>query len=213
MLSMIFFKKALIVLLKDGPIVFIKKIINFRSYISSDQYNSSINKQYLIWYKKHFPTQQELNLQKKDGLKFHIRPKISILVPTFNTPKEFLQECLQSIIKQSYDNWELCICDDASSNEKIRTIITEYSKKDKRIKYIFRETNGHISAASNDCLKLATGDFVGMLDHDDFLWPNALYEVVKNIYWSLGIKSVQEQVLDKFLQQNHFTFQSTNEHQ
>jgi len=174
-------RKALIVLLRDGPVVFIKKSLNFFIYISRAKYSEKINKQYRVWFKKHWPSKEELIKQKKILATFKFNPKISIITPTYNTPIDHLRECIESVKNQSYDNWELCLCDDASSEKQVRRLLEEYAEKDKRIKTYFRDKNGHISQASNDALRLATGEYIGLLDHDDFLWPNALYEVLKAI--------------------------------
>ncbi len=108
-------------------------------------------------------------------------PLISILMPTYNTPEAYLRDCIESIIIQSYPNWELCVADDSSSDKKVVAVIKEYRDKDPRIKLVERGANGHISEASNSALEIARGEFVGLMDHDDVLWPNALYEVVKVI--------------------------------
>lgn len=134
---------------------------------------------YRKWLALNYPSKKILLQQYKNSKNFKINPKISLLIPTYNTPEKFLRECIESVINQSYQNFELCIADDASTDPKVRVIIEEYADKDKRIKYVFREQNGHISLASNSALELATGEYVGLLDHDDILWPNALYEVVK----------------------------------
>ncbi len=109
------------------------------------------------------------------------KPKISILVPVYNPPLSFLHDAIKSVINQLYDNWELCIADDCSPNPQIKRLLSAYAMKDPRIKVKFRETNGHISAASNSALELATGEYVLLLDHDDLLTPNCLFEVVKHI--------------------------------
>ncbi|MBI2040304.1 glycosyltransferase family 2 protein [Candidatus Microgenomates bacterium] len=166
--------KAVYVLLWQGPKVFRQKVR--RQDILQD-YNAYINTQYLKWFQKNYPSKQEF--RKQQAIKFKYQPKISIITPTFNTPEKFLRDCIESVLNQSYFNWELCICDDASTNSNVKKIIKNYAKKDSRIKYIFRETNGHISEASNSALSLATGEFIAFLDHDDLLWPNALFEIVK----------------------------------
>ncbi len=164
------------ILATEGP----KGVINrLKSSQEQHLYYLQVNQQYQLWLKKHYPTESNLREQRKKQKNFKYRPKISIITPTYNTPEKFLRECIESVINQTYDNWELCLVDDASPNPKVREIIKEYAKKDKRIKYKFRRKNGHICRASNDALKLATGEFIGLLDHDDILWPNALYEVVK----------------------------------
>lgn len=112
---------------------------------------------------------------------FSRRPKISILMPTYNTPEEWLRKAIDSVLGQIYQEWELCIADDASTEPHVRSILKEYEEKNHRIKVTFRETNGHIAKASNDALSLATGDFVALLDHDDELSPHALYMIANEV--------------------------------
>jgi glycosyltransferase involved in cell wall biosynthesis len=102
------------------------------------------------------------------------RPMISVLMPTYNTPEKWLIAAIESVRRQLYDNWELCIADDASKEPHVRKILERYQKKDPRIKVVIRETNGHISAASNAALALAHGEFIALLDHDDEIRPHAL---------------------------------------
>ncbi|CAD5961560.1 hypothetical protein PCC9214_03222 [Planktothrix tepida] len=99
-------------------------------------------------------------------------------MPVYNPPEIFLREAIESVLNQSYPHWEFCIADDASPSLHIKHILEEYQQQDSRIKVIFRTQNGHISATSNSALELATGEFIGLLDHDDVLTPDALYEVV-----------------------------------
>lgn len=108
-------------------------------------------------------------------------PLISILMPTYNTKEKWLKAAIQSVQKQVYSNWELCIADDASTDANIKRLLQQYQQQDERIKVIFREQNGHISAASNSALELVTGDYVALLDHDDELTPHALYWVVEEL--------------------------------
>lgn len=136
---------------------------------------------YLKWIKQNYPKKSELIRQTKEQLKLKNRPLISILVPTYNTNIPHLKACIESVISQTYDNWQLCLADDASSNAEVRELLEEYAQKDKRIDNVFRKTNGHICEASNSAFALAKGKYIALLDHDDVLWPNALYEVVKLI--------------------------------
>jgi len=136
------------------------------------------DRQYQVWFAHHWPTSNELKTQSKKSNKFEYQPLISIVVPTYNTDINFLEACIESVQNQSYSNWQLCLADDASTDPEVRRIIEDYARKDSRIVYTFREKNGHISMASNSALELAGGEFVGLLDHDDVLWPNALFEVV-----------------------------------
>lgn len=110
---------------------------------------------------------------------FDYNPLISILIPVYNINREYLSECIDSILAQTYDNFEVCLVDDHSTNQETIDTLNDYLKKDSRIKVHFREENGHISNATNDALKMAKGEFVGLVDNDDLLTKNALSEVVK----------------------------------
>jgi len=112
---------------------------------------------------------------------FSHKPLISVVMPTYNPKPEWLIEVIESVRKQIYPHWELCIADDASTDKAIRPILERYAKEDSRIKAVFREKNGHISAASNSALKLATGEWVALLDHDDLLSEHALFWVANAI--------------------------------
>lgn len=101
-------------------------------------------------------------------------PVISVVMPVYNPAEIYLRACLDSVLAQSYPHWELCIADDRSPKEHVQCVLREYEAKDSRIKVVYREQNGHISAASNSALDIATGDFVALLDHDDSLPEHAL---------------------------------------
>ena len=131
---------------------------------------------YQIWINKNEPDEEELEKQK--NTKFDINPKISIIIPMFNTPEKFFEELVDELIEQTYPNWELCLADGSpEKNEKLEKIY----KKDKRIKYKFIGKNKGISGNTNAALELATGDFIALLDHDDLLPRFSLYEIVKCI--------------------------------
>lgn len=110
---------------------------------------------------------------------FPYKPKISIAVPVYNVDEKWLRVCVDSLKKQFYSNWELCIADDASTQTHIRPLLEKMMAEDDRIKVVFRTENGHISEATNSALGICTGDYIGFMDNDDELAPNALYEVVK----------------------------------
>ena len=118
-----------------------------------------------------------LNLQKN----FVNKPLISIIIPVYNPPIEFFKKALDSVINQIYNNWEICIADDFSTDEEVKIIIEEYRKKHSNIKVTYRTENGHISKASNSALELASGEYSLLFDQDDELRENALYEIVKLI--------------------------------
>ncbi|HEY0662664.1 MAG TPA: glycosyltransferase family 2 protein [Lysobacter sp.] len=108
-------------------------------------------------------------------------PRISLIVPVYETPERWLRACLDSVLRQAYPHWELCIADDASPSERVREVLREYERRDPRIRVAYRDQNGHISEASNSALARATGEFVGLLDHDDELRPHSLLEMAEAI--------------------------------
>lgn len=134
---------------------------------------------YAEWYEENKPTAEELANQKTH--KFAYEPKFSIIVPTYNTPIEFLRGMIDSVLEQTYSNWELCIGDGSEGNKELEVILEEYAKKDKRIKYKILEKNFGIAGNTNGALELATGEYVGLFDHDDLLTQNALYEITKTL--------------------------------
>lgn len=104
-------------------------------------------------------------------------PKISVVMPVYNPPLEFLEMAIASVVNQVYQNWELCIADDCSTEAGVAEILKKWAQKDSRIHIAFRPENGNISAATNSAGALATGDFILFLDNDDELTPDALGEV------------------------------------
>ena len=137
---------------------------------------SEEERRYLKWIKQNEPDKNELEQQKNE--KFEIMPKISIVVPVYNTPEKFFDELVKSLQNQTYSNWELCLAD--GSPESLE-FMKKYPQKDERIKYKVIGENKGISGNTNEALTLATGDFIGLLDHDDLLPAFSLYEVVKAI--------------------------------
>ena len=113
-------------------------------------------------------------------LELQHQPMFSIVMPTYNTPKKFLQAAVQSVIGQIYPFWELCIADDHSSAPTIDAL-KQIQALDPRIKIVFRQTNGHISEATNSALSIATGSHICFMDHDDLLTPDALYQMALRI--------------------------------
>ncbi|MDQ0890937.1 glycosyltransferase involved in cell wall biosynthesis [Paenibacillus sp. V4I9] len=115
----------------------------------------------------------------KDMTNFTYKPLISVIVPVYNVDEIWLVKCIESVRNQLYTNWELCVADDASPKPHIREVLQKYEKLDERIMVVYREKNGHISEASNSALEIANGEFIALLDHDDELTIDALYENVK----------------------------------
>jgi len=110
-----------------------------------------------------------------------VKPLISVLMPVYNPRPKYLRKALESVLAQTYTRWELCIADDASTNPEVRQVLEEYARRDSRVKVVFRQTNGHISAASNSALEVVAGDFVALMDHDDALPAHALHMVAEEI--------------------------------
>ena len=127
-----------------------------------------------------FPTPEQADKQR--SAKFDKMVKISILVPLYNTPLNFLDEMIGSVINQTYQNWELCLADGSDdAHDNVGARCQEYREKDKRIVYKKLAANGGISANTNECYTMASGEYIGLFDHDDVLHPSALYEYVKVI--------------------------------
>lgn len=103
------------------------------------------------------------------------KPLISVIIPTYNPNPDWLNLAIESVRNQIYPYWELCIADDASTDPNVRPVIQRHANQDSRIKFVFREINGNISAASNSAMELVSGDYVALLDHDDELTSDALY--------------------------------------
>ena len=121
----------------------------------------------------------QVNLERRNYV-FSTMPKISIVVPVYDTPERFLHEMIESVMLQTYNNWELCIAD-GSISSRTKKIIDVYTEKDTRIKYIKLEKNEGIVGNSNRGLEICSGNYVGLLDHDDILTEDALFEVAKVI--------------------------------
>lgn len=135
--------------------------------------------QYKNWIEKHVATPAELEIQR--NYEFEYKPLISILIPTYKTPKHLLIETMNSVLNQSYSNWELCIADGNSEEHYINEMLDEYARNDKRIKVKYLDENKGIAGNTQECYYMATGDYIGLFDHDDLLEPNALFEVVKAV--------------------------------
>lgn len=127
---------------------------------------------------KSFPDEEKRKLEEETV--FEYAPLISILVPLYNTDKQMLKEMIDSVMWQTYKNWELCLADGSdAAHAYVKETADSYN--DPRIKYLKLEKNEGISGNTNKCLTLATGEYIGLFDHDDVLHPEALYEYVKVI--------------------------------
>lgn len=127
-----------------------------------------------------FPSPEEAKRQQEEA--FARMVKISILVPLYNTPQTFLNEMIDSVLAQTYQNWELCLADGSDhEHDDVEVRCQEYVRQDSRIRYKRLEKNEGISGNTNRCYEMATGDYIGLFDHDDVLHPSVLYEYVKVI--------------------------------
>jgi GT2 family glycosyltransferase len=140
---------------------------------------ASTYEDWIEWYDTVSDADRDAMRQRIEGMA--ARPLISVVMPVYNTPHRYLREAIESVQAQVYPDWELCIANDASSDPGIAPLLDGYAKQDARIKIVHREANGHISAASNSALDVATGTFVALLDHDDVLAEHALYMVAEAI--------------------------------
>ena len=123
------------------------------------------------------PGAAELRQMRERARSLAYQPLISVLMPVYNSDERWLATAIESVRRQVYANWELCIADDASTHPEVRTTLRRHAAADSRIKVCYRPENGHISAASNSALELASGEFAALLDHDDELAPHALFAV------------------------------------
>ena len=122
---------------------------------------------YHIWIKN--------NEKAPDYEQFEYNPLISIVIPHYNTPVKFLEECIESVVNQSYQNFEICIADDCSTKEENIELLKKYEEKYSQIKVVWRKENGNISMATNSAIEIAKGDFIAFIDSDDVLAKDALY--------------------------------------
>lgn len=142
---------------------FLKRVSMRREY-----YNPFMVSEYNAW----------LNSKNvKDCEHLNKNPLISFIIPVYNIEPEYLSDCLDSILNQSYQNFEICLADDHSTNKDTINVLKKYEEKDSRIKVVYRKENGHISKATNSALEIANGDYIALMDDDDVLSSDALYKV------------------------------------
>lgn len=152
---------------------YIKSFIeNYKHPQNNIFYNPEIPKEYNRWV-----NENNSNIQYK---KYKYNPLISVIIPVYNVSESVLDECINSVLNQTYDNFEICIADDNSTLEETKTTLNKYENNSK-IKIKYRKNNGMISKCMNSAIGLATGEFVCFLDNDDMLDKDALYYVVKEL--------------------------------
>jgi glycosyltransferase involved in cell wall biosynthesis len=168
--------------------------------------NNELSK-YKKWIKRNEPISEELDQLKKVSQNFPYRPKISIITPVWNTDEKWLLLAIGSVINQVYDNWELCIADGGSTKIYIKTVLENFANTDSRIKVTFLAENLGIAGNSNVALSLATGEFIGFLDHDDELAPFALHEIVSLLNKNQNLEFIysdEDKIDQKGNRKDHF---------
>ena len=148
-----------------------------RSSFSQDYL--SIQEQYKRFLEINKLNPDQISSMKNEANNFGYQPLISIITPVYNTDPRHLERCILSVLSQYYYKWELCLHDDCSTSRETQNVLKRWERRDSRIKVSFGKVNEHISMASNRAIESASGEFVGLLDHDDELTPDALYQVVK----------------------------------
>jgi GT2 family glycosyltransferase/SAM-dependent methyltransferase len=139
----------------------------------------SWDEQYQLWLRTNRLTPARIDRIRRRIAGFAYRPLVSIVMPTYNSDPRWLREAIESVRGQLYAEWELCIADDGSTRQETLATLRHYEALGPRIKVKYLTRNSGIAAASNEALSLAEGEFVGLLDHDDELKPDALYRVVR----------------------------------
>ena len=124
-------------------------------------------------------TRKEIAAMKKMIAAMNYKPLISVITPVYNPDIKYFRMAIESVMKQAYDNWELCLADDASTDPEVRKVLEEYAQADKRIKVAYRKINGHISDASNSAIEIASGDYFLLLDQDDEIPEHAMFMVAQ----------------------------------
>ncbi len=157
------------------PRVLVKYIRSF--FVVLKRGGSSANlfinqKEYLKWFENN-------SLEVENRKNFKYKPLISFIVPTYNVSRDLLSKCLDSLLEQTYQNFEICIADDNSPNPETRETIEEYKKKSDKIHVVYRKKNGMISEASNSAIKISRGEFIVLVDNDDVVEKEALYYIVE----------------------------------
>lgn len=171
-------KKGWKILTTLGPAVFFKRLLR---KVKHNEKPSDGKRPYDLYIEKYLLTHQKKRRAKNRIKNFSYKPVISVIMPVYNVEEKWLKKAIESVRSQWYGRWELCICDDGSSDKNVQSILKLYETLDERIKVAFRPQNGGIVKASNTALKMATGAYTAFLDNDDMLPQNALYEVVSSL--------------------------------
>ncbi len=132
---------------------------------------------YRRWIEKNTPPETEMEAIKQASANLSYRPRISVVVPVYNTAKEWLEQALESVRAQVYDNWELCLVNDGSTEDHVHVTLERFRAMDTRIRVKHLGWNRGIARATNEALSMASGEFIAFMDSDDTLHPMALHEI------------------------------------
>jgi GT2 family glycosyltransferase/SAM-dependent methyltransferase len=202
------------ILLEKGPMGLAMHLLKFWHWVpglfrkAMHPSAAPVEDRYKVWEELYMLSPELMRAMRRQVKHFAYRPEVSIIMPVHDPEPDWLREAIESVRGQIYSKWELCIADDGSTRQDVLEMLRQYEQTDARIKVSYLEQNQGIVAASSAALELATGDFVGLLDHDDELKPNALYQVVKllnersdldYIYTDLDHKTPEGRLVDPFL--------------
>jgi GT2 family glycosyltransferase len=140
---------------------------------------SDLNVEYPDWLAERMPSESDLARMRIEGMNLPYQPVISLVVPVYNTPEEYLSPMVDSVLAQTYGKWELCLANGGSTAPHVRPFLNRLAEQDARVKVVHLAQNLGIAGHSNAALALATGEFIGLLDSDDVLMPHALFEVAR----------------------------------
>ncbi len=182
-------RRTLEVLLDEGPVAVLRRTghkINLalhgrglRVRVPPQGIDQDLNVQYSVWMEMHRPTDADLRAMARAAAALEYKPVISVLMPAYETERTLLRSAVESVRAQVYPHWELCVVNDASRKPHVRSMLDEFARKDARVRVEHLPRNEGIAGASSRALAMARGEFVALLDHDDELSPDALYEVAR----------------------------------
>jgi GT2 family glycosyltransferase len=135
--------------------------------------------EYQSWFERHRATPEQLRAMRNEAQQFPVQPLISMITPVFETPVDWLEETVQSVVDQAYQNWELLLIDDCSDDTSVKVCLSKLAGRDSRIRVFRLEKHEGISAASNRGIAEARGEWLALLDHDDLLEPDALFHFAR----------------------------------
>ena len=174
--------RILQLLATEGAILFREGVFPFLRIVSHRVTTyRTLRTAYARWLQHTTPRGDALARQRAEAQTFPVRPLISLLTPVYNPAPDILRTTLESVLAQTYERWELCLADGASTRPGVRETLAEYAQKDPRIRLQTLPANLGISGNSNAALRMAQGEYIQLLDHDDTLTPDALFEIVQSL--------------------------------